>query len=279
MANTGLCRRRMFKGGFRVRGLALEGGGARGAYHIGVVKALFENGYEFDGFVGTSIGAINAAILAQGDFEKALELWTEISMDKVFDMDDQQLLQFTDIKNIKLDVDLPENVRKALAKVVYSGGINTNKIKRMITQYIHEDQLRKSHKDFGLVTVSILELKPYELMIEDIPRNRLANYLMASASLPGLRRERFEGKSFLDGAYYDNCPYNLLRDRGYDEIIVVRTKAPGVFRKTDENKSIKVITASKGLGNILLFTPENSAANIALGYDDGLRFVAEMRGR
>ena len=53
----------------------------------------------------------------------------------------------------------------------------------------------------------------------------------------------------------------------------------GVFRTIEDDKKIKVVTASKGLGNLLLFTPENSAANIALGYKDGLRFVAEMRGR
>ena len=81
-----------------MRGLALEGGGARGAYQIGVVKALIENGYEFDGFVGTSIGAINAAILAQGDFDKALGLWTDISIEKIFDEDEQPLLQMVDIK-------------------------------------------------------------------------------------------------------------------------------------------------------------------------------------
>ena len=261
-----------------MRGLALEGGGARGAYHIGVVMALHEKGYEFDGFVGTSIGAINAAILAQGDFQRALDLWSDISIDKVFEIDEQLLLQFTGLKNIRPDTALPDDIRKALSKVFYSGGLNTNKIRAMLEQYINEEQLRLSHKDFGLVTVSVLELRPYELMLDDIPQGKLANYLMASASLPGLRRERIEGKSFLDGAYYDNCPYKLLRKRGYDEIIVVRTKAPGVFHKPHDNKNIKVITASKGLGNMLLFTPENSASNIALGYEDGLRFAAEFRG-
>ncbi len=51
-----------------MRGLVLEGGGVKGAYHIGVLKALRENGLDkFDGYVGTSIGAINAAMLAAGD--------------------------------------------------------------------------------------------------------------------------------------------------------------------------------------------------------------------
>ena len=48
-------------------GLALEGGGAKGAYEIGAYRALTELGYHFDVICGVSIGAINAALLAQGD--------------------------------------------------------------------------------------------------------------------------------------------------------------------------------------------------------------------
>ena len=56
-------------------GLALEGGGAKGAYEIGAYRALTELGYHFDVICGVSIGAINAALLAQGDCEKAAEFW------------------------------------------------------------------------------------------------------------------------------------------------------------------------------------------------------------
>jgi len=55
-------------------GVVLEGGGARGAYQIGVYKALIEEGIEVGGIAGTSVGALNGAVLVQGDFEKAYEL-------------------------------------------------------------------------------------------------------------------------------------------------------------------------------------------------------------
>ena len=48
--------------------LALEGGGAKGAYHVGAVKALKENGYEFSVITGTSIGALNAIMIAFDTF-------------------------------------------------------------------------------------------------------------------------------------------------------------------------------------------------------------------
>ena len=49
-----------------MKGLVLEGGGTKGAYQLGAYKALKELGMEFDGIVGTSIGALNAAFIIQG---------------------------------------------------------------------------------------------------------------------------------------------------------------------------------------------------------------------
>ena len=46
-----------------MKGLVLEGGGTKGAYQLGAYKALKELGVEFDGVVGTSIGALNAAFI------------------------------------------------------------------------------------------------------------------------------------------------------------------------------------------------------------------------
>ena len=46
-------------------GVILEGGGVKGAYHVGALKAFEEAGFEFSGYAGTSIGALNAAQLCQ----------------------------------------------------------------------------------------------------------------------------------------------------------------------------------------------------------------------
>jgi NTE family protein len=45
-------------------GLVLSGGGAKGAYHVGVVQALHEMGAQVDAIAGASIGALNGAVLA-----------------------------------------------------------------------------------------------------------------------------------------------------------------------------------------------------------------------
>jgi CRP/FNR family cyclic AMP-dependent transcriptional regulator len=56
------------------RALVLSGGGARGAYEAGVVSALFER-EQFEIVCGTSIGAINAAVAAQGATDQLRPLW------------------------------------------------------------------------------------------------------------------------------------------------------------------------------------------------------------
>jgi NTE family protein len=262
-----------------MRGLVLEGGGARGAYQIGVVKSLYENGYSFDGFVGTSIGSINAALLAQGDFDMAMELWMNISMEQVFYEDELPILELSDIKSFKHDKhDLKSSLKKgaaALLKIIHNRGLHTDRMKYFLEKYINEEKIRESSKDFGLVALSVSERKAYELMLDDIPEGHLINYIMASSSVPGFHLETIEGNTFIDGGIYNNCPSNLLLKKGYNDILAVRITKIHSLLWTDDTK-IKTITPSKDLGNILLFTSDNCAAKIELGYNDGLRYVGEL---
>ena len=65
------------------RALVLSGGGSRGAYEIGAWQALNELGVRLDAVYGTSIGALNAGLVAQGDVEQAVELWQNINLSQV----------------------------------------------------------------------------------------------------------------------------------------------------------------------------------------------------
>lgn len=258
-------------------GLALEGGGARGAYHVGVIKALLENGYDFDGFVGTSIGALNAAMMAQCDFEKLHDLWLNVSYEDLFDEDECKLIKYIDEKGLKPNLELFANMKETLIKIK-DGGINTDKMKKFIDSHLDENKIRSSNKDFGLVTLKINELKPIRLMLNDIPHGQMVNYLMASASVPGFRSETIGNDKFIDGAFHDNCPYSLLLEKDYDEIIAIRTTASGIFFKATNEDRVKVITPKQNLGRLLIFTPQRSAQNIKLGYEDGLEFIKSGKG-
>ena len=72
-------------------GLALEGGGAKGAYQVGALKAIQECGFKIDTVVGTSIGAFNGAVYAQGDLDKLYDLWYNGSITLIIDLDEKEL--------------------------------------------------------------------------------------------------------------------------------------------------------------------------------------------
>jgi NTE family protein len=62
----------------RKRALVLSGGGGRGAFECGVIEKLAELGWQPDVLVGTSIGAMNAAVLAIGGDKAVRAMWDEI---------------------------------------------------------------------------------------------------------------------------------------------------------------------------------------------------------
>ena len=59
--------------------LCLEGGGAKGAYQIGAWRALKEAGVRINAVAGTSVGALNGALICMGDLETAEDIWKNIS--------------------------------------------------------------------------------------------------------------------------------------------------------------------------------------------------------
>ena len=252
------------------RGFALEGGGARGSYHMGVCKAYIESGYEFHGAVGTSIGAINAVMLASGEFDKALALWETVGIEQLFDQ------EFLDA--LKLDSNFPSNLTTALKKLIVDRGVDHSRIKEFLATYIDEEKVRSSGIDFGLVTFSLSERKPYEVFLNEIPEGKLIEYILASAKLPFLTPLHVDDNRFIDGGIINNCPINMLIDKGYDEIIAIRTKAFGIFRRYDKNANVIVIEPNENLSHFLDFSPDNAKLNIKRGYCDGKRVIFGLMG-
>ena len=70
-----------------MRAIVLSGGGAKGAYELGVWKALKELNITYDIVTGTSVGALNGAFMVQNDYLKALSMWQNINFDMVFQTD------------------------------------------------------------------------------------------------------------------------------------------------------------------------------------------------
>ncbi|WP_025642500.1 patatin-like phospholipase family protein [Schnuerera ultunensis] len=257
-------------------GLVLEGGGAKGAYHIGVYKALIEEGIEVKGIAGTSVGALNGAMIAQSDFQRAYEIWHDISYSKIINASEEEVKRIKSGRLSKEDISLlVDNIRGFFV----DKGLDITPLKNLLLELIDEEKIRNSGKDFGIVTVSLTDLKPLEIYIEDIPSGQLVEYLLASAYLPVFKSERIDGKRYIDGGIYNNLPVNLLKDKGYKDLIIVRTHAPGIVKKMNfDGLNIITISPKDNLGRVLDFDTETARYNIKLGYYDGLKALRGLKG-
>ena len=70
-----------------MNGLVLEGGGVKGAYQVGAYFAFRDCHVKLDGFVGTSIGAFNSAILACGKGKELLDFWYNVKPAEILGFD------------------------------------------------------------------------------------------------------------------------------------------------------------------------------------------------
>ena len=260
-----------------MRGLVLEGGGAKGSYQLGAYKALLEMDIEISGITGTSIGAINGAMIAQGDFEKAKDLWMAIDPEEVFKMSTEDL---SDLMNLNFDRNNVGRIFGRIKNIFENKGIDVEHIRKYLDEFVDEDKVRSSQLDFGLVTYSLTDFEPLELFIEDIPEGKLVEYLIASSYLPAFKGEKLDGKRFIDGAVHDNLPINMLVGRGYNEIIAIRTYGSGRVRPVDDEASVSVqhIGPTEDLGRVLEFVPERIEHNIRLGYLDTKRHYENLKG-
>ncbi len=258
-------------------GLTLEGGGAKGAYQIGAWKAFREKGIQFDGVAGTSVGALNGAMILQDDFDLAWETWYNIEPSRVLSIDDEINELITDWKLDQKNVGiLIEEIRK----IVKNSGVDTSPLYDLVQRMICEDKIRRSPKDFGFVTYSLTDMEPLELFKEDVPQGKLADYLMASSYLPIFKDRKFDGKRFLDGSFYNNLPINMLLRKQYPKIYAVRLYGRGRILKIDPGDTeIIYICPERELGRVLNFSTEQSRRNLQLGYLDTLKVLDHLDGK
>jgi len=258
-------------------GLTLEGGGSRGAYQIGAWKAFRKLGIEFDGITGTSVGALNGALMIQGDFDLAYDLWYNMEPSKVLNLDGDVCDILCDDNLVSKELNL---VYKHIMKVVKGFGLDTKPLECLVYEHLKEDVIRKSPKDFGIVTICLTDLKPLELHKEDIPLGKIADYLLASSCLPVFKSKKYDGKSFLDGGFYNNLPIDMLYKKGYRDVIAVRLNSQGRIKNCSyEDLNINYIKSHKDLGRAIDFSRDRARRNIQLGYFDTLRYFKDLKGK
>jgi len=249
------------------RAVVLSGGGSKGAYQIGVWKALRKLGKKYSIVTGTSIGAVNGILMVQKEYHKAEYLWKNIGFSDLFDV------KFDDVKT-ELDI-----YKKFAEQFIKNGGISTKKIHNFISKSYNEKKFYKSKVDYGIVTYSVSKMQP-KIVLKSESKEKLLDYVMASsACYPAFQSIKIDNDKYVDGGYYDNLPINLAIDMGAEEIIAIDLGAIGRKKSVSKNNATIIsIVPKNDIGSFLMFDKKTCRKSMIYGYNDTMKVFCKLDG-
>lgn len=254
--------------------LVLGGGGARGAYQVGVWQALKELEVSFSLITGTSVGALNGALIVQDDFEVAKDMWEKIETQKILAFPSSEM-------SVETFGGLMSQIGAFTVAAIQSNGVSTEPLKRLINTTFSAKKLHQSTIDFFLVTTEIPSLQEKTIHVNSCETDQWQKWLLASASFfPAMAATKIADRYYVDGGYRNNVPVDIALNQGATECIIVDVKGPGVTKsvKVPENVNCLTLKTPWSMGAVLLFDSVRSSENIQLGYLETLKAFGKYSG-
>lgn len=254
-------------------GLALSGGGAKGAAHVGVLKALCEAGYYPEAVAGTSAGSIAAGLYASGmavsEMEKTVRLFSKKGREYL-DPDYSGLMEF-----------LPQILA---GKPAALGGLF--KGEKLLKCFVELTAGKRLDEAICLFAIPAVDLNSGDTVVytnaekaEFLEHVRwqwegcLGQAMMASSSVPAVFCPVKTGAfRLVDGGVTDNLPVNILRALGIRQILAVDLGSS--YEKPEDDSLMEVVSHSFAImssrlkecgsdeGHILLSPPTRSCRGL-----------------
>lgn len=264
-------------------GIALAGGGARGAYQIGAWRALEEHGIfeKFSVFSGASVGSLNAVLYAMGDYDLAYNTWMSLDKKSLFNLEKHIL----------------RRVFKEKLNFINRGVYSTRRLKKLVETTIDFDLVKD--KEIYIATTHLGDKKStfidlirtnYKHFFKDDQQIEYINFnnfstedkvktLLASCAIPvAFKPIELDGQTYYDGGILDNTPYQPLIDAGCDTIIVIDlfTFSPMRIKKVE---GVKLYTCypKRSLRGILDFNHKHIKRRFELGYKDMTKLLEKIK--
>lgn len=255
-------------------GLVLPGGGGKGAYQIGVMKALDELGIRkhIKYVSGASIGSLNSLLFMQGDLEIAMEVWENISYEKILPMDNFDLVKkgfFLTLGSKNMSF-----VKKYIPSALSQGNLSRDGLLEISNKYLNVEKI----KDSGIISYAscadIETLNAKYFKYNNCDKERIKKIFLATSAIPSIYEpENIDGKLYVDGGVADNVPIQPLYGEGCDIIIIAHLTKELVVRKEDfpNTKIIEIFPSFMEEGvvkGLLNFSTDTLKRRIQRGYDD-----------
>lgn len=205
--------------------LVLQGGGALGAYQVGVYEALHEAGVEPDWVIGTSIGAINAALIAGNPPERRMDrlndFWRHVEQQSAI----AGPLDWLGMGNLLANMTtvmrgipafFEPNLAalrgtQALLGVDKAAYYSTEPLRETLRELVDFDQLQHGgmRLTVGAVNVRSGQMRYFDTRDEPVG----LEHIMASGALPpAFPAVCIDGEAYWDGGLYSNTPIEAVLD-------------------------------------------------------------------
>lgn len=249
-------------------GLVLCGGGAKGAYQMGALQALEEEGYlsNLCGVSGVSIGALNELLLCCCGTSAGVKVWEKIEPSTVFDVDETLL-------DGREGVFSRQNMRNLLYEYV-----NFERIRN--TEYPVYVTVAPVTGLYGTGTVSIGVANQAEYYnLNDKTDADIVTLMEATSALPIIYEDvKYGSIRYRDGGLLDNMPIKPLYDSGCRKFLILSLSADAKVNSVMyPDAEFYLLKPYRDLGGLfsgtLNFTKAEISMNLKLGYRDGKRFI------
>lgn len=220
--------------------LALGGGGARGAAHVGVLRVLKEANIPIDYIVGNSMGSIVGGLYAAG-----------VPLDDIEKMLLDNSLKRSYIPGFIIPTTLIFNpVKKVFHpfKKHYAGIFTGNKFGKFLEDKLPDgvENVEDTPIPFSAVATNLIDGKAYR-----ISDGKLSTAIRASSTIPSVLQPVAVGnKVYVDGGVRANMPASAARDTGADIVIAVLVDEP--LKELPPKKFRKLSAIVSRLGDVML---------------------------
>lgn len=254
--------------------LVLGGGGARGAYQIGAWQALQELGIDFQIITGTSVGALNGALILQDDLPAAQELWRRMNTD--------QVLQFPEAaKDSKSLGELLGQVNSLTVTALRENGASVEPLLNLMKEKFSAEKMAASDKELYTTATHLPDFKEVHHHFNKQQELAELPWLIASASFyPAMKTTEIDGELYMDGGYRNNLPEDLAIEAGARECLLIDVKGPGFVKHINRPTEVLTIELNSpwSLGSFLVFSQDRSKENEQLGYLETKKAFGEYVG-
>ncbi len=178
--------------------LVLGGGGAHGAYQIGVWQALQERGITFEWITGTSVGALNGALILMNDVEAAVDLWANIS--------NEQVLHYP-LASVRAQTlrDLMNQANSLVREAVKSNGASTEPLAKLLQKTFDQEKFSQTACRLLICTTRLPDFKETVYAFDPSRRKKLRR-LLHRWRLSQQPAHRCRSPARGNGMYHRGCP-------------------------------------------------------------------------